>query len=149
MSDCKRVYRFGTDAQGTCVTEGDKSMNFVLGGKGANLAEMSRIGEACGAQAATFMGLSGLGDLALTCTGDLSRNRQVGLRLGQGESLEHITSSLGMVAEGVKTTSAVYDLARRLGVETPVTDTVQGLLHGGESPREAVMRLMTRTLRQE
>lgn len=113
------------------------------------LAEMSRIGEACGAQAATFMGLSGLGDLALTCTGDLSRNRQVGLRLGQGESLEHITSSLGMVAEGVKTTSAVYDLARRLGVETPVTDTVQGLLHGGESPREAVMRLMTRTLRQE
>ena len=98
------------------------------------LAEMSRIGEACGAQAATFMGLSGLGDLALTCTGDLSRNRQVGLRLGQGESLEHITSSLGMVAEGVKTTSAVYDLARRLGVETPVTDTVQGLLHGGESP---------------
>ena len=113
------------------------------------LAEMSRIGEACGAQAATFMGLSGLGDLALTCTGDLSRNRQVGLRLGQGESLEHITSSLGMVAEGVKTTSAVYDLARRLGVETPVTDTVQRLLHGGESPREAVMRLMTRTLRQE
>ena len=88
-------------------------------------------------------------DLALTCTGDLSRNRQVGLRLGQGESLEHITSSLGMVAEGGKTTSAVYDLARRLGVETPVTDTVQGLLHGGESPREAVMRLMTRTLRQE
>lgn len=76
---------------------------------------MSRIGEACGAQAATFMGLSGLGDLALTCTGDLSRNRQVGLRLGQGESLEHITSSLGMVAEGVKTTSAVYDLARAAG----------------------------------
>ena len=113
------------------------------------LAEMSRIGEACGAQAATFMGLSGLGDLALTCTGDLSRNRQVGLRLGRGERLEHITSSLGMVAEGVKTTAAVYDLARRLGVETPVTDTVQGLLHGGESPREAVMRLMTRTLRQE
>ena len=113
------------------------------------LAEISRLGQALGARPATFMGLSGMGDLVLTCTGDLSRNRQVGLRLGQGESLEHITSSLGMVAEGVKTTSAVYDLARRLGVETPVTDTVQGLLHGGESPREAVMRLMTRTLRQE
>ncbi len=125
---------------------GDNTLALIMT---RGLAEMSRIGEACGAQAATFMGLSGLGDLALTCTGDLSRNRQVGLRLGQGESLEHITSSLGMVAEGVKTTSAVYDLARRLGVETPVTDTVQRLLHGGESPREAVMRLMTRTLRQE
>ncbi|WP_300719274.1 NAD(P)H-dependent glycerol-3-phosphate dehydrogenase [uncultured Desulfovibrio sp.] len=113
------------------------------------LAEMSRIGEACGAQAATFMGLSGLGDLALTCTGDLSRNRQVGLRLGRGEALEHITASLGMVAEGVKTTAAVHELARRLGVEAPVTETVQSLLHGGESPRDAVMRLMTRTLRRE
>ena len=73
----------------------------------------------------------------------------MGLRRGQGESLEHIASSRGMVAGGVKTTSAVSDLARRLGVETPVTDTVQRLLHGGESPREAVMCLMTRTLRQE
>lgn len=90
-----------------------------------------------------------LGDLALTCTGDLSRNRQVGLRLGQGESLEHITSSLGMVAEGVKTTSAVYDLAGGWAWRRRMTDTVQGLLHGAESPREAVMRLMTRTLRQE
>ncbi len=113
------------------------------------LAEMSRIGMACGARERTFMGLSGLGDLTLTCTGDLSRNRQVGLRLGQGEALEDITARLGMVAEGVKTTLAVHDLAARLGVEAPITDAVHSILFSGETPADAVTRLMTRTLREE
>lgn len=113
------------------------------------LAEMSRIGMACGAKERTFMGLSGLGDLTLTCTGDLSRNRQVGLRLGRGEALEAITAGLGMVAEGVKTTLAVHDLAARLGVEAPITDAVHSILFSGERPADAVTRLMTRTLREE
>lgn len=113
------------------------------------LAEISRIGTACGAMERTFMGLSGLGDLTLTCTGDLSRNRQVGLRLGQGEALEDITARLGMVAEGVKTTLAVHDLAGRLGVEAPITDAVHSILFSGEKPADAVTRLMTRTLREE
>lgn len=113
------------------------------------LAEMSRIGMACGAKERTFMGLSGLGDLTLTCTGDLSRNRQVGLRLGRGEALEAITAGLGMVAEGVKTTLAVHDLAASLGVEAPITDAVHSILFSGERPADAVTRLMTRTLREE
>ena len=113
------------------------------------LAEMSRIGMACGAKERTFMGLSGLGDLTLTCTGDLSRNRQVGLRLGRGEALDDITASLGMVAEGVKTTLAVHDLAQRLGVDAPITSAMHSILFSGEQPADAVTRLMTRTLREE
>lgn len=113
------------------------------------LAEMSRVGVACGALERTFMGLSGLGDLTLTCTGDLSRNRQVGLRLGRGEKLEEITRSLGMVAEGVKTTAAVHELTARLRVEAPLTDAVHQILYGGRSAREVARSLMTRTLRAE
>jgi glycerol-3-phosphate dehydrogenase (NAD(P)+) len=113
------------------------------------LAELSRIGIACGASALTFMGLSGMGDLVLTCTGDLSRNRQVGLRLGQGESLETIVDSLGTVAEGVKTADAVYALAQRLGVEAPVTDAVHHVLHGISSPKESLVALMARELKAE
>lgn len=113
------------------------------------LAEMSRLGTARGAQAHTFMGLSGLGDLTLTCTGDLSRNRQVGLRLGRGEQLEHITQSLGMVAEGVKTTAAIHDLALRLKVEAPLTEAVYSILYEGRSPGEVLRNLMARQLRDE
>jgi len=113
------------------------------------LAEMSRLGTARGAHPHTFMGLSGLGDLTLTCTGDLSRNRQVGLRLGQGENLDHITHSLGMVAEGVKTTAAIHELAQRLGVEAPLTNAVYSILYEGCSPREVLHNLMTRQLRDE
>lgn len=113
------------------------------------LAEMSRLGMACGAQERTFMGLSGLGDLTLTCTGDLSRNRQVGLRLGRGESLDAITTSLGMVAEGVKTTAAVHMLAQRLGVEAPITAAVHSVLYENTSPAQAAASLMTRALRTE
>lgn len=113
------------------------------------LAEMSRLGCGMGANAHTFMGLSGLGDLTLTCTGDLSRNRQVGLRLGQGESLEHITASLGMVAEGVKTTAAVHELAAKLGIEAPITAAVHAILFEGQAPAEALRQLMARTLKDE
>ena len=113
------------------------------------LAEMSRLGVARGAQPHTFMGLSGLGDLTLTCTGDLSRNRQVGLRLGRGESIDQITASLGMVAEGVKTTAAIYDLAQRLHVDAPLTDAVYSILYGGCDPLEELHNLMSRRLRDE
>ena len=113
------------------------------------LAEMSRLGVARGAQPHTFMGLSGLGDLTLTCTGDISRNRQVGLRLGRGEKLDQITASLGMVAEGVKTTAAIHDLARQLHVDAPLTDAVYSILYGGCDPHEALHNLMARRLRDE
>lgn len=113
------------------------------------LAEISRIGCAMGANARTFVGLSGLGDLTLTCTGDLSRNRQVGLRLGKGEALAHITETLGMVAEGVKTTSAVHTLVHRLDVDAPITDAVHAILFEGQAPDRALHQLMTRTLKDE
>lgn len=113
------------------------------------LAEMSRLGAARGASERTFMGLSGLGDLTLTCTGDLSRNRQVGLRLGRGEALEAITRSLGMVAEGVKTTAAVHEMAARLRVEAPLSAAVYGILYKDQCPRQALKELMARDLREE
>ena len=126
---------FGLNARAALVTRG--------------LAETSRLGVALGARASTFMGLSGLGDLMLTCSGDLSRNRQVGLRLGAGESLEDIASSMCMVAEGVKTTQAVHRLAQRLGVDMPVTGTMYSVLYEGFAPREAVQALMGRQLKEE
>jgi glycerol-3-phosphate dehydrogenase (NAD(P)+) len=113
------------------------------------LAELSRIGIACGASALTFMGLSGMGDLVLTCTGDLSRNRQVGVRLGQGESLDAIVASLGMVAEGVKTADAVHALAQELGVDAPVTQAVYHVLHGIRTAKESLAALMARELKAE
>lgn len=113
------------------------------------LAETSRLGAALGARATTFMGLSGLGDLMLTCSGDLSRNRQVGLRLGAGESLEAITSSLHMVAEGIRTTEALHVLATEKGVDMPVTKAVYAVLYEKLPPLEAVQSLMTRQLREE
>ncbi|MBQ9406527.1 MAG: NAD(P)-dependent glycerol-3-phosphate dehydrogenase [Desulfovibrio sp.] len=113
------------------------------------LAEMRRLGVARGAQARTFMGLSGLGDLVLTCTGDLSRNRQVGLRLGRGEKLQDITASLGMVAEGVATTQAVHDMAQRMGVDAPLTDAVYAIVYAGRQPGEVLRELLSRRLRDE
>lgn len=126
---------FGTDARAALITRG--------------LAEMSRLGVAMGAKAQTFMGLSGLGDLVLTCTGDLSRNRQVGLRIGQGESLDSIVHSMRAVAEGVKTTQAVYELGRKSGVELPITEQVYGMLYAKKDPRLSVHELMTRALKEE
>ena len=113
------------------------------------LAELSRLGTAMGARPLTFMGLSGLGDLVLTCTGGLSRNRQVGIRLGRGEKLGDIVASLGMVAEGVKTAVAARDLAQRLRVSVPVTEAMCLVLHENADPAEAVRSLMERPLREE
>ncbi|TSE19027.1 Glycerol-3-phosphate dehydrogenase NAD(P)+ [Tepidimonas alkaliphilus] len=113
------------------------------------LAEMTRLGVALGARAETFMGLSGLGDLVLTATGDLSRNRQVGLRLAQGWAPQQALQSLGHVAEGVYSAHTVARRARALGVEMPITQAVVALLDGQLDPRAAVDRLMGRDPKPE
>ncbi|MCA0240304.1 MAG: NAD(P)-dependent glycerol-3-phosphate dehydrogenase [Proteobacteria bacterium] len=113
------------------------------------LAEMTRLGLALGARAETFMGLSGLGDLVLTATGDLSRNRKVGLLLAQGLALPAALAQLGHVAEGVYTARVVADRARRLGVEMPITEAVVQVLEARLSPRDAMTRLMARQARAE
>ena len=113
------------------------------------LAEMVRLGTGMGGQAETFMGLTGLGDLVLTCTGDLSRNREVGVRLAKGLTLERALAQLGHVAEGVRSAHAVRDMAQRHGVEMPITEAVCGLLSGARTPTEAVQRLLMRDPRPE
>jgi glycerol-3-phosphate dehydrogenase (NAD(P)+) len=110
---------------------------------------MTRLGVSMGAQAQTFFGLAGLGDLVLTCTSRQSRNFQVGLRLGQGETLDQILASTQMVAEGVKNARAFHLLAQRLGVEMPLVNAVYHILYEGLSPREAAKRLMSRELKDE
>ncbi|MDR2161199.1 MAG: NAD(P)-dependent glycerol-3-phosphate dehydrogenase [Desulfovibrio sp.] len=112
------------------------------------LAEMTRLGLAMGAERATFMGLSGIGDLVLTCTGDLSRNRQVGLRLGRGEDLSRISASMTMVAEGIRTTGAVCLLGERHGVDLPLARAVRDAL-GGDPPQNLMRSLLMRALRDE
>lgn len=113
------------------------------------LAEMVRLGVALGARAETFMGLSGLGDLVLTTTGDLSRNRQVGLLLARGHSLAEALASLGHVAEGVQCARTVWSRAQTLGVDMPICACVVDLLDGGLSAPQAVARLMGREARPE
>lgn len=113
------------------------------------LAEIARFGVALGARPETFMGLTGMGDLILTCTGDLSRNRRVGLALANGRSLADIVRDLGHVAEGVLTAREVAGRARTLGVDMPITATVCAVLDGGLSPAQAVDRLMNRDPRPE
>lgn len=113
------------------------------------LAEMTRLGIALGGAASTFAGLSGMGDLVLTCTGDLSRNRSVGIELGQGKKLSEIMAGMNMVAEGVKTTLSAYQLAQRLGVEAPIISQMYQILYEDKDPRQAVSDLMLRDLRPE
>jgi glycerol-3-phosphate dehydrogenase (NAD(P)+) len=113
------------------------------------LAEIRRLGRVMGAQDTTFAGLAGMGDLVLTCTGDLSRNRTVGVKLGQGQSLTEIMAEMRMVAEGVKSAESVYALARRLGVEMPITHKVYDILYGDKPARQAVLELMSRDLKAE
>ncbi|HUI71389.1 MAG TPA: NAD(P)H-dependent glycerol-3-phosphate dehydrogenase [Spirochaetia bacterium] len=113
------------------------------------LAEISRLACACGAQRETLGGLAGLGDLVLTCTGDLSRNRTVGVELGRGRKLSEIIGSMRMVAEGVKTTYATVALAERIHVEMPITTQVHRILEGQVSPRGAIRVLMERELKDE
>lgn len=113
------------------------------------LREITRLGVRLGANPLTFQGLSGMGDLVLTCTGDLSRNRRVGLELGRGKSLAEIIGGMDEVAEGVKTTYAVCRLAARLGVEMPIAEAVRAVLDGQMGPKEAGFALLSRQLRTE
>ncbi|HEX6939601.1 MAG TPA: NAD(P)H-dependent glycerol-3-phosphate dehydrogenase [Longimicrobiales bacterium] len=113
------------------------------------LAEISRLGVSLGASPLTFAGLAGMGDLILTCTGGLSRNRRVGMLLGQGRKLDEILAEMTMVAEGVETARAAYALAARVGVEMPILAEVHAVLFEGRHPREAVDNLMMREPKAE
>ena len=126
---------FGLNARSAVITRG--------------LAEISRIAVAMGANPLTLMGLAGLGDLVLTCTGDLSRNRRVGIELGKGRSLEQILADMTQVAEGVKTARSARDLSRKVGVELPICDQVHAIMYEGKSPRRALVELMTRAPKRE
>ena len=109
------------------------------------LAEITRLAVACGAKRETMLGLAGMGDLVLTCTGGLSRNRSVGVGLGQGRRLTEIIADMhGMVAEGVLTTNAAVGLAQKMQIEMPITEQMHAILHKGKPAREAIRELMTR-----
>ncbi|MDT5295564.1 MAG: glycerol-3-phosphate dehydrogenase [Acidobacteriota bacterium] len=127
--------RLGTNSVAALVTRG--------------LAEMTRLALAEGGRLETLMGLAGLGDLVLTCTGSLSRNRYVGAELGRGRALEDVLAGMKEVAEGVRTTRAVRLIAARRGVEMPITEEVHAVLYEGKSARAAVESLMSRPLRNE
>ncbi len=113
------------------------------------LAEITRLGVALGGRSETFMGLTGMGDLILTCTGDLSRNRQVGLGIAAGKSLDTIITELGHVAEGVRCVQAVHALAQRQGITMPIVDAVARVLFEGEAPQHAIQQLLAREAREE
>lgn len=113
------------------------------------LHEMKRLGMQLGASQDTFSGLTGMGDLVVTCTSEHSRNRFVGYRIGQGERLDEITSHMKMIAEGVKTTRSVYDWSRELNVEMPITDAVYHILFNDEDPKDMLHELMTRNPKEE
>ena len=113
------------------------------------LAEMSRLAAALGAQPETLTGLAGLGDLVLTCTGALSRNRQVGIELGKGRALAEILTGMRMIAEGVGTTAALLALAREAKVDLPITEQVACILHEGKPPQDAIREIMERPQKRE
>ena len=113
------------------------------------LAEMTRLAVALGARPETLSGLAGLGDLVLTCTGSLSRNRYVGVELGKGRVLQEIRANMRMVAEGVDTTRPLQALARENHIELPITEQVEAILHQGKSPRDAIREIMERPLKRE
>ncbi len=113
------------------------------------LTEIRRLGIAMGADSKTFTGLAGVGDLILTCTGDLSRNHTIGKKIGQGKKLKALLSEMHMVAEGVKTAQSVYNLSRRLSVEMPISHSVYHVLYDDVDPQKALYELMTRDLKEE
>lgn len=113
------------------------------------LVEMMRLGRALGAHEQTLTGLAGMGDLVLTCTGDLSRNRRLGLALGAGKSVEQAVEEIGQVVEGVKTAEEVWRLSRRLGVEMPIAEQVYGIIHQGRDPNQSVRDLLSREQKHE
>ena len=126
---------FGDNTKATLITRG--------------LAEMTRLGIAMGGEGLTFAGLAGMGDLIATCSSTQSRNNTVWMRLGQGESIDEILASMNMVAEGVKSSPSLLDLARRHGVEMPITEQVVAVCHQGRPANEAMMLLMQRRRRSE
>ncbi len=126
---------YGTNTRAALITRG--------------LAEITRFGENRGAQKETFFGLSGVGDLLLTCTGDLSRNRSVGISLGKGIKLTEIIAEMNMVAEGVKTTKSIYDIARKEGIDMPITEQVYEILYNDKECAKAVDDLLKRELKAE
>ena len=126
---------FGTNTRAALVTRG--------------LKELTGLAVAKGAEPTTLMGLAGLGDLVLTCTGPLSRNRHVGVQLGEGRSLQEIVEGMKMVAEGVETTVAACHLGRACGVQMPITEEVFAIIEEGKTPRAAIERLMARALVEE
>ena len=113
------------------------------------LAEITRIGVALGANPLTFMGLSGMGDLVLTCSGDASRNRRVGLALGRGKQMAEVMAEMNQVAEGVKTAKVAHELAKKLGVEAPIMDVMHAALHEGLPVRQAIDLLLSRPAKGE
>ena len=113
------------------------------------LAEMTRLGVALGARAETFMGLSGMGDLVLTCTDDQSRNRRVGLLIAAGRNMDEAAREIGSVCEGIYAARAVGNVAQRLGVDMPICHQVRRILYDRVPPQEAVMALMSRSLKPE
>ena len=127
--------QFGYNARAALITRG--------------LAEIAQLGVAMGARAQTFAGLSGMGDLVLTCTGDLSRNHTVGVQLGQGKSLDTILKGMKAVAEGVTTAGSAVALGRQYQVEMPISERIYALLNGKVTPHDAVTELMTRALKSE
>jgi len=126
---------FGHNARAATITRG--------------LAEIMRLATSLGARPETLAGLSGVGDLVLTCTGDLSRNRQLGIRIGRGEKIDDILSGMRMVAEGVRNTKAVKTLAARQGIELPIVDVTYSVLYEGLAPEQALARLFGRSLKPE
>jgi glycerol-3-phosphate dehydrogenase (NAD(P)+) len=126
---------YGTNTRAALITRG--------------LAEISRLGIKMGANPVTFSGLGGMGDLVLTCTGDLSRNRTVGIKLGQGKKLSTILDEMNMVAEGVKTTKSAWNLARKMDVEMPILEQVYQVLYNDKPCEEAVRDLLARSLKEE
>lgn len=126
---------FGHNARAALITRG--------------LAEITRLGVQMGANPHTFAGLAGMGDLVLTCTGDLSRNRTVGLQVGKGKTVQEITSRMNMVAEGIKTAKSAYQLSRKMNVIMPIVQQVYEILYQNKDPHKAVKELMTRDLKAE
>ncbi|HMB92653.1 MAG TPA: NAD(P)H-dependent glycerol-3-phosphate dehydrogenase [Rhodothermales bacterium] len=126
---------YGDNAKAAIITRG--------------MAEIQRLGIAMGAQASTFSGLTGIGDLVVTCTSQHSRNRYLGEQIGQGKTLEEVQRDMKMVAEGVKTTASVYALAQKYHIEMPITEAVYAILFEGKKPKDAVLELMTRSAKQE
>jgi glycerol-3-phosphate dehydrogenase (NAD(P)+) len=126
---------YGTNTRAALITRG--------------LAEISRLGVKMGADPLTFSGLGGLGDLVLTCTGDLSRNRTVGLKLGQGKKLSTILDEMNMVAEGVKTTKSAWNLANKMAVEMPILEQVYQVIYNDKPCESAVRDLLARSLKEE